>query len=67
MKTGIKKLDLQGLVTLALFVAMDIVCDGEKFIAIELYRGMLTWGMLTGFAVFACMLVYGKRKYAKTV
>ncbi|MCI5586166.1 MAG: hypothetical protein MR383_11625, partial [Lachnospiraceae bacterium] len=44
-----------------------IVCDGEKFIAIELYRGMLTWGMLTGFAVFACMLVYGKRKYAKTV
>ncbi len=44
-----------------------IVCDGEKFIAIELYRGMLTWGMLTGFAAFTCMLVYGKRKYAKTV
>lgn len=31
MKTGIKKLDLQGLVTLALFVAMDIVLEKISF------------------------------------
>lgn len=31
MKTGIKKIDLQGLVTLALFVAMDIVLEKISF------------------------------------
>lgn len=31
MKAGIKKLDLQGLVTLALFVAMDIVLEKISF------------------------------------
>ncbi len=36
MKTGIKKIDLQGLVTLALFVAMDIVLEKKFLLVLQL-------------------------------
>ena len=40
MKTGIKKLDLQGLVTLALFVAMDVVLGKISFGSLTLKAGL---------------------------
>ena len=40
MKTGIKKLDLQGLVTLALFVAMDVVLGKISFGSLTLKVGL---------------------------
>ena len=50
MKAGIKKLDLQGLVTLALFVAMDIVLEKISFGPSTLKVGL---GFI-GSALLAC-------------